>query len=143
MPLENDPEEQELAKENVTPPPSRPKKNYVVIGLMGIAAILVVIAVVLAVIDSSKNKMAAKPTETLMATIAEETSLPTEEATEEVAVEEPTAIPTSGPATCSTYSMIATVDPTTSNLFPPVSVDDHIDGPSDASVTLVIYSDYM
>jgi hypothetical protein len=143
MPLENGPEDQELVKENITPPPSRPKKNFVVIGLMGIAAVLVIVAVVLAVVDSSKSKMAAKPTETQIATVVEETSLPTEEATEEVAVEEHTPIPTSGPATCSTYSMIATVDPTTSNLFPLVSETENIDGPSDAAVTFVIYSDYM
>ncbi|MEN6435214.1 MAG: hypothetical protein ABFD14_03150 [Anaerolineaceae bacterium] len=143
MSLENGPQDQELVKENTTPPPSQPKKNYVVLGLMGIAAVLVVVAVVLAVIDSSKKKMAAEPTETQVATIAEVTSLSTEEATEEVITEEPTPIATSRPATCQTYSMIATVDPTTSNLFPPVSEDDHVDGPSDAMVTIVVYSDYM
>jgi cyclophilin family peptidyl-prolyl cis-trans isomerase/protein-disulfide isomerase len=138
MPLENGPEDQEFVKGNITPPPSRPKRNYVVIGLMGIASVLVIVAAVLAVVDSSKNRMAAKPTEIQIATIA-----PTKEATKEVAVKEPTPIPTSGPATCSTYNMIATVDPTTSNLFPPVSETDNIDGPSDAAVTFVIYSDYM
>lgn len=139
--MENKPDNTPQEKEPLEKSAAAPKRDWLLVGLLGVTAVLVLVAIVLAVVDTKKMK-----TKTTIVQVASETpvsemlitSLP-----EEVVQDTVVALPTSGPANCSTFSLIPTADPTTSDLFPAVSVDDWVQGSPDAAVTLVVYSDFM
>lgn len=53
------------------------------------------------------------------------------------------SLPTSAPARCTVESTLPNVSPTDAARFVPVSGQDWIEGPVDAKVTLLEYSDFM
>lgn len=73
------------------------------------------------------------------AQIAATPSLPPIQATQPAV----TATSTSSPMGCTVISPKPTLGPTQASLFPPVGKEDWVQGPEDASVTLVEYSDFQ
>lgn len=55
----------------------------------------------------------------------------------------PTVAGTAAPVTCTVVSQQPTPGPTEQSLFPPVTEKDWVLGPSTASVTLIVYSDFQ
>ncbi len=139
--MENNPDNTPQEIEPQEQPQKSQKRDWLLIGLFGVTALLVVVAIVLAVVDTNKLK-----TKNIIVQVASETPMVEIVATASPEGEvqaTPVVLPTSGPANCSTFSLIPTADPTTSDLFPAVSVDDWVQGSPDAAVTLVVYSDFM
>ncbi len=121
------------------PVPTRSKRDWVILGLIGVTAILVVVAVALAVVDTTRQAALEKTKSVAIPTVAAVTATPASPLADVTS----TQIPTGDPAACSTFSMIPTADPTTSSLFPAVSSDDWVEGSPDAPVTFIVYSDFM
>lgn len=65
--------------------------------------------------------------------VAEETSIPNEE----------DALSDSPPPGCTVISARPTPGPTEQSLYPPVSEEDWVSGPDDASITIIEYSDFQ
>jgi len=103
--------------------------------------ILIILAVVLAACQSSAPAQTPVETSVAVSTATQakvsgaiqETSTPTSEPTAQL----------TNPSGCTAISPKPTPGPTEVSLFPPVGPDDWVDGPVDASVTLIEYSDFQ
>lgn len=72
-----------------------------------------------------------------------ETATPSLVPTIQATLAEATPTQPEAPAGCTAISPKPTPGPTETSLFPPVSPDDWVKGPADASITLTEYSDFQ
>lgn len=128
----------ELPQEQLPADPApKPKRNWLLYSLIALTSLIVVAALVSLVLDSSGKKTAR-----IYTTLPAETEQAAETS---AAVVSPSATPGSteeGP-NCAPFSILSTPDPSEESLFPEVSEADWVEGPEDAAVTLVVYSDFQ
>ena len=128
----------ETAQDNppVNPPP-KSKRNWFLYSLIAVTTLVVLAALIALIVDTAGMK-AASVLVTLPAATEQQTDTPVP-----VVAATNTLQPSDGVANCAPFSMLPAADPTNSSLFPEVSEEDWVDGPEDAAVTLVVYSDFQ
>lgn len=120
-----------------TDPAPKPKRNWLLYGLIALTSLVVVAALVALVLDSSGRK-----TSRILTTLPTETEQAAETTAAVISVTATPVSPEEGP-NCAPFSMLPTPDPSEDSLFPEVSETDWVEGPQDALVTLVVYSDFQ
>ena len=128
----------ELPQEQLPVDPApKPKRNWLLYSLIALTSLVVLAALVSLILDSSGKK-----TSRIYTTLPAETERAAETPGTVVV---PLVTPGSteeGP-NCAPFSILSTPDPSEESLFPEVSAADWVEGPEDAAVTLVVYSDFQ
>lgn len=117
-------------------PAPKPKRNWLLYSLIAITSVVVLAALVSLILDTTARKTSSN-----LATMPAAPELPTNTPVPVVAAT--TLPPTNGSLNCAPFSMLPTADPSQASLFPEVSEEDWVEGPEDAVVTLVVYSDFQ
>ena len=124
---------QELPPVNPAP---KPKRNWLLYSLIAITSVIVLAALVSLILDTTSQKASS-----ILATMPAAPQLPTNTP---IPVAAATIQPSAGGSlNCAPFSMLPTADPSETSLFPEVGEEDWVEGPEDAVVTLVVYSDFQ